>query len=505
MKSFIKNKYMIIMGLISLLYFIILIKYYLIDFYVPDYWLYNKFSRQNLPSKDGFSSLFIFITGLTTFMPKFMTILSLVLLSISIFIFGIFYNNISKTKNIYPILFMISIGCWYYFYGKIYYDFPFSVFTYSLSLYFLGRLLQKRRVYSNHNKEWYIFILLQGLTLSWKPYNIFMIFGLSLLLFCNKETRDVIKEKMKKFYLIIAFFIIGYLIGNYKLIIMSIETIKGIRAYKAHYNFSDFMLWKNRIIWDHVNDLPFNLSVINILSLIIVCIIIPILIKKYQYIVVALINFIFFYIFITYFSPGYAWHGFAMGIFIITLVFFYAKYLDNNKIASFLFKIAIIIQVVVLVGFYIPKQNYWHEQTIKSEELVILKADKIFNDIEELTKNISKQYGISIDYAVKRYRPTQNAPIKYNKLTLNNHIILVQNVSYYNHLQYANIKRYNRLQNQGTNKEKEYIVYVIPNYFLTMGDVYRNIINDRKNVKIINEKYGDGYTISLYEKNNLAK
>lgn len=500
----INNKNIIIIGLISIIYFVILIKYYLIDYYVPDFRLYISFSNGNLPAKDGFSSMFLLITGLATLMPKFMHVLSLLLLSISIFLLGIFYNNFAKKNILYPIIFMISMGCWYYFYGKIYYDFPFAIFTYSLSLYFLGKALDKQNKEKN-DKEWYLFILLQGLTLSWKPYFIFMIFGLSLLLFCNQETREIVKEKIKKFYLIIAFFIIGYIIGNYKLIIIPIETLKGIKGYDAHYNFSDFMIWKNRIIWDHVNDLPFNISVINIFSLIIVCIIIPILIKKYQYVIVSLVNFMFFYIFITYFSKGYTWHGFTMGIYVITLVFFYAKFLENNKIASYLFKLAIIIQVVVLVGFYIPKQNYWHEQTIKSEELVISKADKIFNDIEELIKNIDKQYKISIDYAVKRYRPIQNEPIQYNKLTLNNHYILVQNVSFYNHLQYANIRRYNRLHNRGTNKEKEYIIYIVPNYFLIMGDIYRNIINDRKNMKIINEKYGDGYTIILYEKNNLTK
>lgn len=118
-------------------------------------------------------------------MPEMMGVLCLAMLAVSIFYLLYFYviNFYDGIRNyVVVLLATLSCGCWYYFYGKIFYDFPFSTYTYS----------------------------------------------------------------------------IGYITGNYNLLISPKETIDGIKAYKAsHPLFTRLYLawisvWS---IFDHLYDL----------------------------------------------------------------------------------------------------------------------------------------------------------------------------------------------------------------------------------------------------------
>ena len=98
-------------------------------------------------ARDGFSSLFIWIAGLSATIPKQLTIFILILMSLSMIQFSFFIKFIcnKKNKHYYWITILLLYSCcfFYYFYGKIFYDFPFTVFTYSLCLSILKKMLIK--------------------------------------------------------------------------------------------------------------------------------------------------------------------------------------------------------------------------------------------------------------------------------------------------------------------------------------------------------------------------
>ena len=81
----------------------------------------------------------------------------------------------------YSIDYYISLGvlysccAFYYFYGKIFYDFPFSYYTYTLCLIVISTIKWDDIEQVNNKKKWYLLCGLVGFCLSWKPYNIFMI------------------------------------------------------------------------------------------------------------------------------------------------------------------------------------------------------------------------------------------------------------------------------------------------------------------------------------------
>ena len=57
-------------------------------------------------------------------------------------------------------------------------------------------------------------------------------------------------------------------------------TLIGISAYKARCNFIDYLL-QDRTFWECVNDVSFNLGVINIVTWGAILIVIPLILKNY--------------------------------------------------------------------------------------------------------------------------------------------------------------------------------------------------------------------------------
>ena len=101
MKNFnIKSyKQEIILYSLGLVYFVFLLRYYLINYYVPDFRLYFSMAFDGAKARDGFSSLFIWIAGLSATIPKQLTIFILILMSLSMIQFSFFIKFIFNKKN----------------------------------------------------------------------------------------------------------------------------------------------------------------------------------------------------------------------------------------------------------------------------------------------------------------------------------------------------------------------------------------------------------------------
>ena len=125
-----------IIGVISLAYFIAISQFYTINYYVPDFYGYMAMITKTgkpLPV-DAFSSLFVTISPLAYVFPFILTIMSLVFLTLSLFLFNYVFYKFKKIDLFDNIVFLVasfSSGCWYYFYGKIYYDFPYTALSFS--------------------------------------------------------------------------------------------------------------------------------------------------------------------------------------------------------------------------------------------------------------------------------------------------------------------------------------------------------------------------------------
>ena len=467
MKNFnIKSyKQEIILYSLGLVYFVFLLRYYLINYYVPDFRLYFSMAFDGAKARDGFSSLFIWIAGLSATIPKQLTIFILILMSLSMIQFSFFIKFIfnKKNKHYYWITILLLYSC-------------------CISLGFL---------------------------LSWKPYNIFAIVGLILLMLIKKESQILIirvlkslKESSSSF----LFFIIGYVVGNYNLLLYPRATIKGIKAYPAVYGFKLFLNDKSRIIWDHVNDLPFNISVMTLITVIIFLYILPILFKKFRFLIISIFMTFCFYLFISRFSPGYAWHGFTMGIFIITYVVFFFSELEENTIKVTMIKktligIAVLIQTMVCFLYYIPLQNKWHYTTEESISSLENNESNIYSDVLYLINNkIGNEY-YTIDIAIKRYKPVPISPLIWKKIDTKNTYIVAENYSFLDPLEATNFFDWSTLKQSekytSDSEKYSYIIWILPDSFKQMGDVADIHIYD--NFNIVDKIHRKGYTIYLYK------
>ena len=184
LKERIVRNWVYIVGAVSLTYFIAMSQFYIVSYYVPDFYGYMAMiikAEKPLPV-DAFSSLFVTISPLAYAFPFVLTIMSLIFLTLSLFLFNYVFYKLKKTDLFDYIVFLVasfSSGCWYYFYGKIYYDFPYTALSFSLALLALYYLLDAKREKA-YDFVWYSFPLALGFCLSWKTYNIFPVAGLCL-------------------------------------------------------------------------------------------------------------------------------------------------------------------------------------------------------------------------------------------------------------------------------------------------------------------------------------
>lgn len=500
---------LLILCMVCIGYFLFLFRFYNIDYFVPDFRLYNSMAVTNRKTADGFSSLFIWMAALCSMMPKFMTFISLIMMSLAIFNIVLFYYEIfweNLQKFILMVALCMSCGAWYYFYGKIFYDVPFSVYNYSLCLLAFMRVYINRLDRNKAQSWWYILMFTSGLLLSWKPYNIVMLAGAGLLLLAYDDFRkEVLLSLMgiRRTSISIAIFIAGYITGNFNILLFPRETIEGIEAYKASCPFNYFMFDKFRIIWDHINDLPFSISVFSAVFLIFIGIVWPIIIKKIRYLWLSLFMFGAFALYISYFSPGYAWHGFGYGFYLITYMIFLVKETDwrviNSRAIRFVFILAILVQYVVNFGYYIPTQIRWGVITQKSIEILENKEADIYAHVSNLIQNFGDSTYM-IDNAIKRYRPYYKSTLDLRPISVNQPYIVAENVVFVDPLQYMAYEEWNRLYtNKNYLEDSEncnYIIYIMPNIFKSMNDVANIHLYDEKQL-ITTIKEVD-YTIYVY-------
>lgn len=472
---------------------------YMIDYNVPDFRLYECFYESGYWAKDGFSSLFIWIAHFAVTHPRRLTVFCLLLLTGALFnmLLGICrVFNEDTAKWLLGISFLIVCGSWYYFYGKIFYDFPFSAYTYSIAFLIVVDLLKilndaekcdRKRV----NIEWQFLMVVLGFMMTWKPYNIFLLVGLWLLAIsdsaCTKFFWNIFKRPFSLISTVIAFGV-GYLLGNYGLLINPSETLNGIRAYAASSDFVDFLLKGKEQIWDHVNCVSFNEGVLNIVTVLIVLFVIPILLKKWNYISISLVIVLAFVLYIYECSPGYLWHGLPLGLFVASYWIFLLRDTDIDtqlweRCLYGLACVAIICQGYNCFALYIPKQDNWFNKTKEAEQVLENNYSEIANEIEQYYMDIvSAGYTVTYDNAVKRYRPCAYGegvkfvdPLEYQIIVNDPEKAWITDIR----------------ESYGT----DFVIYVVPDAMIEIDDVTCARKYDED--EVIASTRGDGYEIRL--------
>lgn len=495
------NRQLIVPALLAVVYFFFMLRFYLIDYEVPDFRLYASFAQQGLPAKDGFSSAFIFMSGLSSFMPRFMTFLCLVMLALSLFFICLFcYRQLWTDTGTYwlMILTIFLSGSWFYFYGKIFYDFPFSVFTFTVAMLAFSRFIDS----VESNKWWYITCLLMGFALSWKAYNIFMIAGFGILCLCFDEFRKILVTNVfhaKQLIFSILLFVSGYLVGNYNFFIDPIGTLKGIRGYEAQSSLVYFFFNKGDVIWDHVNNLPFNISIYFIPCMVGLILLLPLLVRKPWYGISGIFMLSCLCIFIKFFSKGYTWHGLTFGIYLILNFCFLIKenYIQKRGMVFLnVSGIILLLQAIVLFGYYIPKQMQWHDVTEEALSIMETESSDIYNDVVELTK----ENGISdytVGYAVYRYKPIATGPVIFKKISRHNLYIVPENIYYGSALEGGDFFTWKKVfETQNGSDITGNVVWIIPNVFKIMSDIADIHIYDEN--LLIDSVVRKDYSIYIY-------
>lgn len=465
-------------------YLFLMFRFYHIEYYAPDLRLYVSMAQQNNKAADGFSSLFIWFASLCSIMPEFMTYLCLGMLCFSIFNILIFYyavlwENIQKFILVTVICF--SCGAWYYFYGKLFYDIPFSVYNYSLCLLAFMKMYGNREERKKAQLWWYLLAYLLGLTLSWKPYNVFLVCGVGLLALAYDEFRKEVLlslNAVKKISVSVLLLLAGYITGNFNLLRFPKETIKGIQAYPASFDFLKFMFGKHRIKWDHINDLSFSVTVFCVFMLVFAGIIWPIVIKKLRYLWISLFMFGALALFISGFSQGYTWHGFCYGFFVITYCFILVRETRQDILQNGIFRMvlmaAILVQCVINFGYYIPTQARWEKRTEEAIQVLEDNETEIFQHVTKLVEGFGEST-YTIDNAVKRYRPYAPGVLWLRPVSVGQPYIVAENMELIDPLYYMDYDGWSQLAARGNYVQMEegsdYVIFIIPNIFKNMSDV----------------------------------
>lgn len=533
-----QHHYAIIIGLLCAGYVSFLLQFYLAQYHVPDFSLYFFVAEGALGKygafvpHDGFSALFLHIAIFSAAHPQAISLLSLVAQGCGIFAVLYWLPKILDLNNFSKYLaavWLFSCGLMFYFYGKLFYDFPFTLATFGIALYFLWRCVQAESVNRSYWLNWFWVAL--GLDLSWKPYNIFLVAGFLGLLLCNTKIRTMLRSIRSKtdftetaalvlivlglylawkpspyLFLIsgglglliyntssshlgewlkwLLYSMVGYSIGNYPLFSNLPATLQGLRAYPASSNpVSFFFTFTPKIIWDQVNPLPFNSSGM-LLSSILLLVIITVVLKLWRYLIVLSCVMSAFALFLAVLSPGLPWHGFPLALFLILYFIFLLKKLEVISIARRQ-KQWLWPSIVVLVGiqfcynylWYIPKQIGWQHYTQAAVAVLERNRPHIQQAIAALTKKVDGT--VYVDVAVKRQllRPTDDATTYYRADPLVDQESLY--TTYYSYPQTA-----------------DYTIYVEPTIFRQLNDVANVAKYDAKTP--LYSVAGDGYSIALY-------
>lgn len=476
-------------NVVTFLYFVTLCVFYRFHYYVPDFDLYSGFQHNfGHFSKDGFSTLFVKISSRIAHYPASPFIIASMLFMAS----GFFAVNFlafryigTNIRSVLVCIFISSCGIWYYLSGKVYYDFPFTVFSFSIVIYILLKVY-----FSETDKSAlvYLFGMACGFMLSWKPYNIFILSGLFSFLVCDEKLKTrFLNSLLNPLRLLTAVFLfaLGYALGNYSFFYSVEKTVLGISAYPAQSDFMTFLFERDGKIWDHVNSLGYTFSNINILSLFIVIIIIPLVTKRYLCLVLNSINFSLFYIYISYFSPGYPWHGFCYSLSVLLGLISACQKNESlgamrEKVLTCLLAGSAAVQVVVTFLYYVPQQAYWIEQDDQTYNTLRQKSFEIYENVQNVAGKLQGSISVSCDF---------NRFITYENEGKNKLIPAYQS---------DNPQAWEKLEREKFGSgDAVYRIRIVPSGMLYMGNIYSI---DMSGYSQISQTAYSGYSIYIYKK-----
>lgn len=401
-------------GLLAFLtcaYFVFLKPFYLREYEIPDYFVYYNFWQDRLPAKDGFSSLFILLSSTLISKYTLMHYMMLIMMAGSLLIFNIGFLRLTTNslERLIFIFFTYSMGCWYYFYGKVFYEFPFIALNFSVLFYFSAPFLKKgadAEPFQGNCHDYAKLIalcLLSGLCLSWKAHAIFPLLGLLGLIVLNNQ--GLPKFLKSKILVLLFAFLLGYCIGNFNLLLYPKETLQGIRGYNSGTSFIRFMFDDSLLVWDHVNLFSFNTAILHWFTALSILVALPFLTNKgRQLVTLNLFLCALFAFFIYKFLPGWTWQGFPFSLYFIPLVAFILIHFRKNRFLT----LAIIfpffaIQAYGNFFYYIPAQIQWEWATKNAIEILKKNSREINSLVIDLTKKFPGSY--LIDVKVKRKIP----------------------------------------------------------------------------------------------------
>ncbi len=375
-------------------YFWFLLPFYTLDYYVPDYFLYWHYGHINVPAADAFSSLFFDLSRWILPFPKWAYILALSCLTGSIFIIvSSFRQWLARVAadDYWAYLFLsatFTFGIWFYFYGKLFYEFPFTAITFSLALAAVVGGSTKGRPLSG--KWWGLFFFFCGFGFSWKTYNIFLFLGM-LGLVGIVSWRTFVADFKRNMGWAAVGCIFGYLGGNYHLLNEPIQALHGIRGYgvgASMIRLHHFFLAAPRFSWvqicDHVGSPPFSIGVIPLVSVAMLWAVSAIVGWSYFFLLGGLS--LVYVVYIWGFSPGYLWHGFPVGLF---LVLFYGFLLVESSQLSKLKQRGVVVLSIILIsvagvnnfGYYIPTQVGLAWSTAQAISIIEQRSGEIFDKV----------------------------------------------------------------------------------------------------------------------------
>lgn len=475
---------------LTFLYFLLLFVFYRFHYYVPDFELYSGFQHNfGHFSKDGFSTLFVKISSLIAHYPASSFIIASMLFMASGFfaVNSLAFKYIGKNVNsVIVCIFVSSCGIWYYLSGKVYYDFPFTVFSLAITIYIL-----LKAYFSETHKPvlFYLFGMACGFMLSWKPYNIFILSGLFSFILCDAKLRTLLLNILLsplKLLKATILFALGYVLGNYSFLYSVEKTVLGISAYPAQSDFMTFLFDRDGKIWDHVNSLGYNYSNINVISLFIVAILIPVVTKRYLCLFLNIVNFVLFYNYIFRFSPGYPWHGFCYSLCVILGLISACQKSEllnalRKKILTCLLVGAAAAQVAVTFLYYIPQQAYWIEQDDETYNALRQKSFEIYGNVQTVAENLHGKVFVSCDF---------NRFITYRNGRKNKLIPAYQS---------DNPQAWEKLEREKFNSgDDTYIIRIVPSSMLYLANIYAI---DMSGYSQISQTEYPGYSFYIYKKN----
>jgi hypothetical protein len=401
--------------ILTVFYFLFSLKYYIKEYEIPDFFMYSGFWASNGPfPKDGFSSLFCLVSAFAVKHTHFFEFISLLLLASSILVLLFLYRGRSVFDRVLYAISILSFGIWWYFYGKVYYDFPFIAFNYSLLLLFSQNYLKPfvhfRRLSRKDCKFFFLIFFLSGICLSWKPYAIFPIAGLLGLIFIHNNYYEYIFKQIAKTREIIfftsfvfIFFLMGYLIGNFSFFISPKLTIEGIRGYYASSDLTQHLFNNDKKIWDHINLQSFNTGNCNFFVFFSIFLFVPFLSHNKK--LLLSLNFFLlacYGIFISFFSAGFLWHSFPISLYAITLILYAFNHLDLKLKNTLILFFLILIQSITNFYYYLPKEVSWFKNTDIVYNSFVLNKKLITKDIFTIAKTIHNE-SYCIDIKLKRF------------------------------------------------------------------------------------------------------